>query len=357
MKIAYPELPARYYVRLVQMLEQPSSKTEGMLRRAKIKPSLFYGTDARLPLDKVEALVADALRISGRSSLGYELGRQLRIGSHSFVGYGVLNSPTLDYSMRLLARFFRLITPTFRMRYHRDQRKAHIIFEPALPLQHESFLVHLEAVAVGFHSILFELLQGKIPQHEIDLSMAAPPHVARYEELDGARCRFGWKGGAGLQVTMAASVFDLPPALADSTALNMAERQCVALLEDAVADGKVTDWVRMMLRESSDGIPSMTDLAHTLNLSARTLDRYLQNEGSGFRQIASEVRHEKACYQLAATKTAVTRVAIDLGYSDAANFTRAFKRESGSSPSQYRLEHSQSGKVTGQAKNKRRLNR
>jgi AraC-like DNA-binding protein len=338
--MVYPELPARYYARLCQMFDQMGINTEAMLRRAKIRRDLIYRPDAMLPLDKVDALITDAVRVSGRTDMGFELGRQLKVSSHSIVGYGILSSPTLDYAVRLLARFFKLITPTFRMRYHRDQQKVHINFDPVLPLRHESFIVHLEAVAIGMHSILHELLHERIPRHEIQLSISEPAHAARYEQLAGARCRFGWKGGAGLKMTIPSAVFDLPPVLADSTALDLAERQCIALLEDAVADGKVADWVRMMLRESSDGLPSLTDLAHTLNLSARTLDRYLKREGSGFRKLVSEALHERACSQLATTRTPITRIAIDLGYSDAANFTRAFLRESGLNPSQYRLAHS-----------------
>ncbi|MGH8455401.1 MAG: AraC family transcriptional regulator ligand-binding domain-containing protein [Stenotrophobium sp.] len=333
----YPELPARYYTRFVQMLEQMGIDTGAILRRARISRKLIERADGMLPLDKADQLISDAVRTIGRTDLGFELGRSLRISAHSIVGYGILTSPTLDYAFRLLALFFKLITPTFRMRYHRDPQKAHVLFDPVLPLSHESFAVHLEAITAGVHGILLELLQERMPRHDIYLSIAEPDHATRYAELSGARCRFGWKQGSGLEMTIPAIVFDYPPALADSTALELAENRCFALLESAVARGKMADWIRMMLREASDGHVSLSDLAHTLNISTRTLDRHLRREGNGFRELMREVLHERACKQLATTKVAITRIAIDLGYSDAANFTRAFRRESGLSPSQYRL--------------------
>ena len=88
--------------------------------------------------------------------------------------------------------------------------------------------------------------------------------------------------------------------------------------------------------EAGEGLPSQVELARTLNLSSRTLDRYLDREGVRFRAMANEVRHEKACALLEAGELSITQIAYELGYSDASNFTRAFRRRAGMSPAAYR---------------------
>ncbi|HSW11450.1 MAG TPA: AraC family transcriptional regulator [Solimonas sp.] len=332
-----PELPARYYARMGEILQRHGVDVAALLQAAGVRPQLFAEPGAMLRLDQVETLLAEAARLSGRSDLGFELGRSLRISTHSVVGYGILSSPTIDYAMRLTARFFRLLSPTFRMRCRRDAAQAEIRFEPALPLSHGAFVFHVETIAVAIHSALYELLQDQMPSHQLLLSIAEPPHAARYAELEGARVQFGWTGATGLCLRLPAAVMDRPPILADPNALQLAEARCAALLRDAVAEGRVADWVRMMLREASDGLPTLTELAHTLNLSQRTLDRHLQREGQGFRELLAQVRQERARDLLAAGRMTVTQIALELGYSDAANFTRAFRREAGISPSEYRL--------------------
>ena len=117
--------------------------------------------------------------------------------------------------------------------------------------------------------------------------------------------------------------------LADTGALKVAESRCVATFRGVIASGQVAGWVRMMLREANGGLPSLEELAHTLNLSARTLDRYLRAEGSGFRELTSEVIVARA---LLAEGHSVTTVAYELGYTDASNFARAFRRATGCSP-------------------------
>ena len=87
-------------------------------------------------------------------------------------------------------------------------------------------------------------------------------------------------------------------------------------------------------------IESLEELARTLNLSARTLDRYLQKEGRQFRELAAEQRQRRAEAMLADNQLSITQIALELGYSDAANFTRAFRKISGVSPSQWRAHNS-----------------
>jgi AraC-like DNA-binding protein len=77
-------------------------------------------------------------------------------------------------------------------------------------------------------------------------------------------------------------------------------------------------------------------LAGLLNLSARTLDRYLKSEGVGFRTLSQTIRHERALDLLANPQLTATRIAYELGYSDLANFTRAFKAIASVGPQAYR---------------------
>ena len=83
-------------------------------------------------------------------------------------------------------------------------------------------------------------------------------------------------------------------------------------------------------------MPTLAELARLLNLSPRTLERHLAREGSGFLEMSKRIRHDKACVLLASGNLPVTQVAYQLGYKDVANFTRAFRRECGTTPSEYR---------------------
>jgi len=77
-------------------------------------------------------------------------------------------------------------------------------------------------------------------------------------------------------------------------------------------------------------------VASELALTTRTLHRQLKDEGTSWRQLRDEVRFTMAQQWLATGNIQLDEIAERLGFSDAANFSHAFKRWQGVSPSRYR---------------------
>ena len=97
----------------------------------------------------------------------------------------------------------------------------------------------------------------------------------------------------------------------------------------------LSDQVRSLLRNhlpSTDGVPSAQMAAEATGLSARTLQRALKRENTGFRTLKDDERRHLASQYLTQTSKPVTEIALMLGYSDPACFTRACRRWFGASP-------------------------
>ena len=77
-------------------------------------------------------------------------------------------------------------------------------------------------------------------------------------------------------------------------------------------------------------------IAAMLSIHRRTLNRRLKDDGTSFRAIVESVRHEVACQLLANTRLPLNEIATALDYADPSVFTRAFRRWSGQSPSEWR---------------------
>ena len=87
--------------------------------------------------------------------------------------------------------------------------------------------------------------------------------------------------------------------------------------------------------------------AEICGINKRTLARRLAARGTSIGSEISAMRRERASQLLADTDKTVRAVALDVGYPDPAVFSRAFKRWTGMTPSQYRK------KETGQARKTR----
>ncbi|GLS92556.1 hypothetical protein GCM10007916_36280 [Psychromonas marina] len=75
-------------------------------------------------------------------------------------------------------------------------------------------------------------------------------------------------------------------------------------------------------------------LAHLFGLSERTIQRLFSDDGSSFRDYLNSVKIKKA-KQLLLQGDSVNSIAMQLHYTEAANLTRAMKKQTGLTPIQY----------------------
>ena len=84
---------------------------------------------------------------------------------------------------------------------------------------------------------------------------------------------------------------------------------------------------------------TIQSIADELSMSSSTLKRRLTEEGTSFSEVLQGSLLDRAKMQLLDRSTSVSEVATELGYSDLTNFSHAFKRWTGSSPSHFRRMH------------------
>ncbi|NOT40136.1 MAG: helix-turn-helix transcriptional regulator [Alphaproteobacteria bacterium] len=84
------------------------------------------------------------------------------------------------------------------------------------------------------------------------------------------------------------------------------------------------------------GDVSMDKIAETMAMSRQTLFRKLKGEGTTFEKVLDELRHNMALHYLGGKKVSINETAYLVGFSEAAAFSRAFKRWTGKSPREMR---------------------
>ncbi len=123
---------------------------------------------------------------------------------------------------------------------------------------------------------------------------------------------------------------------ADPIASQIAINQCESELSALGERRRLAMRVRDILTHSEQHYLSIESVAERLHMSDRTLKRQLAAEGTSFSTLVDEVRYRHATSLLSRTDYSLEQIADELGYSDVANFSRAFKRWSGRSPSNWR---------------------
>ena len=153
------KLPARYYARLQSLLVERGVRVDDLAQRGGFDPKSLLEPDATLSLEQVDRLVQAIAARTDASRLAFDFGRSLRLSSHSAVGFAMLSSPSVDYALALVSRFFGLILPSFHMRYRSDDTHAHLRFRPAQAMSTVTLNFHLELIAVSTYFELAELMR------------------------------------------------------------------------------------------------------------------------------------------------------------------------------------------------------
>lgn len=95
---------------------------------------------------------------------------------------------------------------------------------------------------------------------------------------------------------------------------------------------------RTLRAEILEGRCSAESMAAHLSIHRRTLHRWLLSEGLTFKIVLNEVRSAIACQLLSDTDIAIATIAASLEFSEPAAFTRAFRRWTGETPSEWRAQ-------------------
>ncbi len=117
----------------------------------------------------------------------------------------------------------------------------------------------------------------------------------------------------------------------------MAQSKNRARARAATHENAVIGSVRSILTGLlATGYPDLPTVAREVGIPVRTLQRRLADAGLTYSDLVTEARFDRARELLGDRSRKIGEIASALGYSDPANFTRAFKKLAGMTPAQYR---------------------
>jgi AraC-like DNA-binding protein len=289
---------------------------------------------ARIEMSCFIDLVAQAIELTGEPGLGILIGAHAPVSRMGMLGYAAMTAGTLRETLALLVRFLPLISTAaaFHM-YERADHRAVLELEERVP-----FGVAREVIVftlfTSFQRVGTTLTGVQLPV-QLELGFCEPPYFARLSHQalgETATVRFG---AAGHLLNFDAALLDLPLLSADPAAVRAACFECERQLAALGTTDAFVERVRRALFRDAEEPQSMVQLAERFCMTERTLKRRLAERGTSYSHLVDTQRHDRAL-ELLRTAASVEDIAVQLGYSDAANFTRAFRRWTGQSPRSFR---------------------
>ncbi|MEW9899225.1 AraC family transcriptional regulator [Chitinivorax sp. PXF-14] len=326
----YP-LPGFYIRQIAEQIQASGGDVGQWLAQNGMTLAQLIDPSLQPAFPQVQQLVRDALAITGEPALGLLVGARLPPNAHGILGYAAMNSGTLREAFELIERYLPVRTTLVNVRHMAHGDEMRLVFEEKLPLDDIARPV-LEAVVLTFARLLEAVSAGACRVRVVAFPFAAPDYAALADEMFACPVRYGqdWAGYA-----FPLAEVDQPLKMADPNAFAEAVAICQRELEKLTRSASLSTRVRRLLLEANGNFPSLAVAARLLYMTQRTLHRHLLQEGTSFKAILEDVRRTRAIEHLKAGNISIQEIAYTLGYTDLANFRRAFKRWEGVPPSEY----------------------
>jgi len=307
-----------------------------LLRRAGLLSAPLDDPDARVALTAYLALIRAGCAATGISALALRYGAQVPMWSLSVLGLIMEASATMGEAFRQLQRYGRIVADVAGrsggspMELVAHSGRLHLVYGAP---SHDA-APHL--VEIAFAQLTCGPRRFLTGPHvkSVQLDYPAPGHCDEYDEV--FRCPVRFDAGRNA-LELAPDVADWPVAPGPNPVLPTLARHADNVLVAMDRAGPTETRVRAALRPIlARGSVTAETVAGALGCSRQTLHRRLSREGTTFSRVLGDLRAECAAAYLSSGEFSVGQVAFLVGFSEAAAFSRAFKRWSGRSPAEFR---------------------
>jgi len=302
-----------------------------ILRQARLPATLHIHAEASVSTEQFFDLWAAIASLSHPPDIGVRLVESTETGVYPPSMLAAFYARDYRDGLQRVARFKRLCTPEKLVLFEADGECVitnEWLFATRPP---PAIFVDLAFAA------LLELgrrASGRriVPRR---LELARPPaQEGAWERYFGCPIRYGADRDA---LVISAADLDLPFPGHNPEMLAILTPALAASLGELEADSSFSEQIKVVIkRRMASGRPEISDIAHELGVSERTLQRRVTDEGSTFRQLLSEARRELSRQLLGDPDADIEEVAYLLGYQDTGSFYRAFRDWEGVTPGRWR---------------------
>lgn len=327
--------PPHQIAALTRLLHAEGIDPRAVLAGTGLQPAELDDVACQTSVEQYLTACRNALGLAPTASLALRLGRELHLSDCGLYGLMLLTCESVADHFRLATKYQSMTASVLAIEAQTGEDGALWLVNDEgareLPLALRLFLVEQQFARLVTQ--LQDLVGPACAPVLACFTHAAPAHQADYARHLQCPCVFGWHRN---ELRFGKNVLDRRPRLANPFTTGTLQSACDAQLADMEASfgfaGKVYRALRVLPGPGAD----MQAVASTLKMTDRTLRRHLACEGTSFSRIADQVRYSMASQQLQCSQASVEQVAEMTGFSDPANFRRAFLRWAGMSPARFR---------------------
>jgi len=316
---------------------------ERFLASLNINEHDIEAVDGRLALDQYHLLWNNAEALTNDLAIGFRIGTQNEIETSSLVSNLLIHSESLKHGIKQYIRFSRLLHTGIKVTLSENKHDSTLKFHYLKPQFYCRHDIERSVVLTVKRSEYYQPPdqakpryqdQAKLaPVNKVTFCHAAPSYAKEMEE--SLNCPIEYNAPVTSISFPSAYLNQIAPQRNPyiyAALINQAEK-----LQKSLPAVTFSERVASLLSgELGTGSASVESIASKMNMTRQTLYRRLRAEGLVFKEILDQARQTKAVDCLNDQSLSLCEISYNIGFSDSSAFSRAFKRWTGQSPSDYR---------------------
>ena len=317
---------------LWRVIESYGLDPAAVFEQAGLDPAKWNEPDARFDDIKLDDAWTLAIELTGDPCIGLRVANCFNPASLQALGFAWLTSCSLYDALSRLVRYYRVISDSMELELAVAGQECRVSIGKVLH-RRRSHDQSQDAMWAALISMCRLSTSDSFVPLAVELERPEPPCVADFYALFRAPITFGARRDS---MIFRRDEVERPLPTANR-ALAHGNEQIGADYLARLDRKRFSDRGRHRLEETLPaGGVGAGEVARALNLSLRTLQRRLADEDTTWSELHDQARHDLALRFIGERRMSVKEATYVLGFSEPANFTRAFRRWTGRSPTEYR---------------------
>lgn len=320
---------------LVQVLEENGLQREEVLSECNLSEDLFLDPDEHLTAVQFGHLMDQCGRINPTVPLGLQFGEKATLACLGPLGMAIMHGKTLGEALEFYLRCYPIVDQFAKISVH-DLDHGRSLYQIEIPEYWPG--TYRKFSIEAFFSCLIanaKILSGKELKPfyiNFDYERGEKAKTA-YENFFDCSINFN---NAHNGVVFDRSHLDLPIISSNAALYNIYRSQCEQMLLEVDHAPTLSSKIEKYVLSHMEASVQVSDVADHLGMSKKTLANRLKKEGTNFQEVVNTTRAKQAKKLLQSSSLSVEEIAAVIGFSDASNFRKAFKKWTGSPPSEFR---------------------
>jgi AraC-like DNA-binding protein len=315
-----------------QTLQDKGIDPRSVFNRAGLDVKKLGDGNARYSMEKMQNLWALTEDVSGDSTIGIQIGNQWHVTTFHALGFAWLASNTFKEAINRMARYARLVNNSLHAELTLDGPHYRFAFNS----EHARHLLHPIANDAAQAAIL-KMCRSLLGENfrPLEIRTQRPSTNIQLELENYFQCPYTLGCEKNYWIL---DRFDVEKHLPTSNPELAHANDLLALnyLTRIDKDDVVAQVCKKIMEQLPSGTLNEASIASSLNMSPRSLQRHLADEKHSFSSLLNETREELANLYIRNSIMSINEISYLLGFAEPASFTRAFRRWTGVSPSQFR---------------------